>query len=376
MLRIVLVALVVALSVASLAQGEEVSPLQRSKDRLKVQTLVRLMQFDLSDKPELKAAVLRHVETLKGTDEYLDLVGKFQLAEAKEELARLMIDKFDSSQGVDAARLLSKFGAKETLAAAIASKDETAAGKAISVVGQVGDAGLNDILLPVMNDVERNVAMRSAALAAIGRNGPGQQMLLDLVKEGKLAKELNFAAANVLLTSADEKIKVEAGKHLMLPATADSKPLPPVAELVKREGDASHGKTLFAGVGTCGKCHKVAGEGKDVGPDLSEIGSKLSKEALYVSILDPSAGINFNYETSTILLADGTVLNGIVVSQTDDEVTVKTAEAIVRKIPRDEIDDMKKQAISLMPQDLQKSLTAENLVDVVEYLTTLKKPGG
>ena len=54
---------------------------------------------------------------------------------------------------------------------------------------------------------------------------------------------------------------------------------------------------------------------------------------------------------------------------------IETAEAIVSKIARDEIEDMKKQPISLMPSELQKSLTAENLVDVVEYLTTLKKSG-
>ena len=50
-----------------------------------------------------------------------------------------------------------------------------------------------------------------------------------------------------------------------------------------------------------------------------------------------------------------------------------TAEAIVRKIPREEVEEFKKSTASLMPADLQKALTAQNLVDVVEYLTTLKK---
>jgi putative heme-binding domain-containing protein len=67
------------------------------------------------------------------------------------------------------------------------------------------------------------------------------------------------------------------------------------------------------------------------------------------------------------------VQNGILVSQTDDEIQIKTAEAIVRKFPRDEVEDFKKSTVSLMPADLQKQLTAQNLVDVVEYLTTLKK---
>src|SRR5688500_14082585 len=103
-----------ALLVPTVVESQEVSSLQRAKDRLKVQTLVRLKQFDLADKPELKAAVVRHVDTIKGTDEYLELVGQFQLAEAKDELARLMIDKFDASQGVEAARLLAKLGQKDS----------------------------------------------------------------------------------------------------------------------------------------------------------------------------------------------------------------------------------------------------------------------
>ena len=150
--------------------------------------------------------------------------------------------------------------------------------------------------------------------------------------------------------------------------------MPPVAELVKRSGDAARGKELYATTGSCAKCHKVKGEGKEVGPDLSEIGSKLSKEAMYVSILDPSAGVSVNYETWLIRTLDGTVLSGILVSQTDEVVELKTAESIVHKLRKEEIEAMKKQAISLMPADLQKQLQAQDLVDIVEYLTTLTKP--
>ena len=53
--------------------------------------------------------------------------------------------------------------------------------------------------------------------------------------------------------------------------------------------------------------------------------------------------------------------------------TLKTAEAITRVIPKTEIDEATKLKTSLMPQDLQRQLTAQNLVDIVEYLTTLKK---
>jgi putative heme-binding domain-containing protein len=118
----------------------------------------------------------------------------------------------------------------------------------------------------------------------------------------------------------------------------------------------------------------VKNEGKEVGPNLSEIGSKLSKDAMFASILDPSAAISHNYETYVASLADGLVVSGLLVSQTERDVTLKNQEGVTRTIPRDQIEEFAKQPISLMPANLQKLLTVQELVDVVEYLSTLKKP--
>ena len=361
------------LAVVAVAFAQEIDPAQRAKDALKVKALVRLKQFNLDGQPEIKAAVLRHLETVKGTSQYLELAEKFQLRETAGELSRLVNEAADDTLAVNAARLLYKLDAQDAVEAALANADDAKAARAVTVLGLTDLPRFGHILLPLVSDANRAVGIRTAAVTAVGRLPAGQKAILGLVTAGKLAPELQFAAANVLLTSSDAAIKAEASKHLKLPATADAKPLPPLAELVKATGDAARGKHVFDTVGTCAKCHKVRGEGKEVGPDLSEIGSKLSKEAMYVSILDPNAGISFNYETHLVALDDGSQVSGIVVSQTDDEVQLKTAEAIIRKLPKDQILEMKKQAVSLMPADLQKQLTAQNLVDVVEYLAALKK---
>jgi putative heme-binding domain-containing protein len=346
---------------------------QRAKDALVVRTLLRLPGVDLSQKPEAKAALLRYLEGQKGTEKYLEIVEKFALRETKGELLRLAVEQAEGTLGVKAAGLLVKFGERELLAKAIADPDPAQGAKVVGVLGLLADAKVNELLSPLVTDEKQPLAIRAAAVTALGRNSPGQKWLLATVEQGKLPADLTFAAANVLLSSADEAIKSAAGKHLSLPATAGGEPLPPIAELVKRSGDAARGKELFATTGTCAKCHKVQGDGKEVGPDLSEIGSKLSKEALYLSILDPSAGVSFNYETWSVRTLDGTVLSGILVSQTDESIELKTAEAIVHKLPRGDIEQMKKQAISLMPADVQKLLKTQDLVDLVEYLTTLKK---
>ncbi|HEX5106398.1 MAG TPA: c-type cytochrome [Pirellulaceae bacterium] len=355
------------------ASAEEVSAAQRAKDALIVKTLLRLPGVDLSAKPEAKAALLRHLETLAGTDQYLELVEKFNLREAKDELLKLAVEQGESTAGVKAAGLLVKFNEREMLTKAIGDPDPAKGAKLVTAIGLLSDAKTNELLTPLIADSEQPLAIRAGAVGAVGRNAPGQKWLLELVASGKLADDLKFTAANVLLSSADDEIRNAAGKHLSLPATAGGEPLPPIAELVKRSGDAARGKELFATTGTCAKCHKVKGEGKEVGPDLSEIGSKLSPEAMYLSILDPSAGVSFNYETWALRTFDGTVLTGILVSQTDDAVELKTAEAIVHKLSRDDVEQMKKSSLSIMPADIPKLLKAQDLVDIVQYLTTLKK---
>lgn len=359
---------------SSRAPGEEpISPAQKAKDARVVKALMALSSVDISDKPEAKKSLLRYIETQKGTEKYVEIAGRFGLVEAADELVRLATEDSDGTLGVMAASTLLKMGMDERLELELKGEDAAKSGKLLTALRLSGDLKVNTLCLPLVTENEIASSVRTAAVTALGANLPGQKELLSLVTSGKLLPEQNFAAATALLSSSDDAIKTEAGKHLQLPATADSKPLPPVAELVQQTGDLEKGKVIFQTVGTCVKCHKVKGEGKEVGPDLSEIGTKLSKEAMYVSILDPSAGISHNYETHVLVLEDGTTVSGIIVSETEAEVAIKTIEAIIRKVPHEEITLKKKQNLSLMPADLQRTLTAQNLVDLVEYLMSLKK---
>ena len=110
-----------------------------------------------------------------------------------------------------------------------------------------------------------------------------------------------------------------------------------------------------------------------MGPDLSEIGSKLSKAALYESILFPSAGISHNFESWMVLKDDGTMITGVLQGETDSEITLKDEKGIVHSVSMSEVDQKKKQKLSLMPAELHKEMSEQDLVDLVEYLVTLKK---
>jgi putative heme-binding domain-containing protein len=364
------VACCLALCVANGLPADEVDP---AKDERIVQTVMRLPNFDLHSKPETKAAVVRYLGRIEGEEKFFQLVDKFNLAaDVAPSLLKQALAEPESNLGVNCARLLLKADAVEGLREAIAGEDPPAIA-ALTALGLSGEPKLVPLALPVVTDTERSTPVRVAAATALGRVAQGQKELLELVVQERLASDLTFAAANALLTSDDEAIRTEAAKHLSLPATADAKPLPPIATLLQSMGDAAAGKLIFENKGTCAKCHVVDGEGKEVGPNLSEIGSKLSKEAIYLSILDPSAGISFNYETSQVVTDEGQIITGIVVSDTDEAITLKTAEAIIRTFPKSEVEEVNRLKTSLMPADLQRQLTAKDLIDVVEYLTTLKK---
>ena len=356
-------------------QGEEAGDVT-PKDKLIIETVLRLENFNLESSAPAKAAVMRYLRAEEGSDRYFELIERFQPAEITESLVKYSIDHASETGGVRGAELLFAMNKEKSLLAIAASDNEIEAQAAVQLIGHAAGKRTVSILLPLMQSDAVTGAVRSTALKALGKRLDGQQKILKLVTSGNLADDLKFAAANALLGSSNPDIATTAAKHLELPATADSRPLPALPELVKRTGNAEAGRKIFETVGTCNKCHKVRGEGKEVGPDLSEIGSKLSREAMYVSILDPSAAVSHNFETYSILTLDGLAVTGLLISETDDAVTLRNSEGIDKTVDQEDIEIFKKQKTSLMPQDLQKLLTVDQLVDLVEYTLTLKKPGG
>lgn len=356
-------------------QGEEAGDVT-PKDKLIIETVLRLENFNLESSAPAKAAVMRYLRAEEGSDRYFELIERFQPAEITESLVKYSIDHASETGGVRGAELLFAMNKEKSLLAIAASDKEIEAQAAVQLIGHAAGKRTVSILLPLMQSDAVTGAVRSTALKALGKRLDGQQKILKLVTSGNLADDLKFAAANALLGSSNPDIATTAAKHLELPATADSRPLPALPELVKRTGKAEAGRKIFETVGTCNKCHKVRGEGKEVGPDLSEIGSKLSREAMYVSILDPSAAVSHNFETYSILTLDGLAVTGLLISETDDAVTLRNSEGIDKTVDQEDIEIFKKQKTSLMPQDLQKLLTVDQLVDLVEYTLTLKKSGG
>src|SRR5205085_1081791 len=105
-------------------------------------------------------------------------------------------------------------------------------------------------------------------------------------------------------------------------------------------------------------------EGTDFGPNLSEIGTKLGKDALYESILDPSAGISFGYEAWQLELKNGDEAYGLLVSKTPDEFVIKNIGGIVTHYKKADVVSKQIQKLSIMPSGLERAMTEQELVDL------------
>ena len=175
----------------------------------------------------------------------------------------------------------------------------------------------------------------------------------------------------MLHRSTDPRISEEAARYLVMPATADAEALPPIAELVTRKGDAGKGREVYQRA--CFICHQIGSEWLAFGPALTEIGDKLPKDALYSSILEPSAAISFGFEGYEFSLKDGTSRVGIIASETDAEVTVLIPGGASFVLEKSQLSNRKKLAASLMPANLQAAMSTEELVNLVEFLASLKK---
>jgi putative heme-binding domain-containing protein len=280
----------------------------------------------------------------------------------------------ENDVGVRAVELLlaQEEDARAPISAALNSSDLQLVENTIRVLGSAQDPRTTSQLLALVDDPKRPLDVRRQAVRAAARTKRGAARLLAQAQAGKLDQGLREAASAALHASAAEEIRLRADKLFPIQAAAGARPLPSIRQLARRTGDPVKGRTVFATVGTCAKCHVVNGEGKDVGPNLSEIGAKLGRAALYESILFPSAGISHNFAAYTVVLQSGNVVSGILTSRTADSVAIKGADAITRTYALSEVEEIKEQPLSLMPGDLQKAMTADDLVNVVEYLTTLK----
>ena len=140
-------------------------------------------------------------------------------------------------------------------------------------------------------------------------------------------------------------------------------------------GNVKRGQEVFvaADKSQCIKCHRIDEKGGRIGPDLAGIGSRFSRIHLIESILEPSRTVAPSYGSINVALSDGRVLTGVKVKEDEKTLTLGDNQGKMHAVAKSEIDQMRTQTLSTMPDGLERRLTDREFIDLLAYLLSLKK---
>jgi quinoprotein glucose dehydrogenase len=138
-------------------------------------------------------------------------------------------------------------------------------------------------------------------------------------------------------------------------------------------GNATAGQKIFTerAEASCVRCHKINGEGGEVGPDLTGIGTRQTREYLLASMLQPNRDIAQGFETLIVTLKDGTAYAGIVRNEDSNLLVINSPEDGLVQVKKTDIQS-RDRGLSPMPEGLGSVLSKKDLRDLVEFLASLK----
>jgi putative membrane-bound dehydrogenase-like protein len=217
-------------------------------------------------------------------------------------------------------------------------------------------------------------AMRREVTEAMLSQPDRALAFLDAVESGRVKPgDLDPQRSRQLLNHRRDDIRMRARKLLTNNLPADRKKvLEKYKAALKLEGDAGRGKAVFQK--NCATCHVIAGMGIAVGPDIGDTRVK-TREALLVDILDPNAAIDSNYVSYTITTKRGKVLTGLIASESASSITLKRAENQTEVMLRQDIEQIESSGVSLMPAEMEKTISIEEMADLLNFLKNWRYEG-
>jgi putative heme-binding domain-containing protein len=198
--------------------------------------------------------------------------------------------------------------------------------------------------------------------------------LLDAVEKGTVPKsDVTAFTARQILALNDRAVtaKLEKVWGTIRPASATrSAQTAKLKSLLTpdllQSADLANGRAVYAR--SCASCHRLFGEGGDVGPELTG-SQRANLDYVLENVLDPSAVVPGEYRMTAFTLTDGRVLTGIVRRETKQAVTVRTVNEEVT-VPVGEIEARRQTPHSVMPDGLLDALTDAEIRDLVAYLAS------
>ena len=305
------------------------------------------------------------------------VANQLAIKEAGPVLAQLVADKNVSGQiraeALKALEGLQDAKLEASVQLALADENETLRKEGSRLQAKLHP---DDSAKPLMATLEKgSMSEKRNALAILGTvpGGAADEILagwLDQWLAQKLPAELQLD----LLEAAGKRATPAIKERLKKIEEARDKNDPLAAyRTTLAGGDAAEGKKVFferAEV-SCFRCHQVNGEGGEVGPVLTGIGSKQKREYLLESLVLPNKVIAAGFETLLVTMKNGTVYAGLVKSENGDELVLNSPEDGILKIKTSDIKARAKGA-SAMPEGMVEVISRRDLRNLIEFLASLK----
>ncbi|MGO9920334.1 MAG: PVC-type heme-binding CxxCH protein [Isosphaeraceae bacterium] len=249
-------------------------------------------------------------------------------------------------------------------------------GQVLALLSRLDSMGVAAVVLAAYPKMEPDLKPRAVEL--LTDRPAWAASLLEAIGRGVVAKEaLNVNQVRKLLASKDAAI---AARVKATWGTIREGRNPAREQVVARmkamlkvsPGDPNAGRLAFNKI--CAHCHKIYGEGQEVGPDLTANGRN-DWDQLVSNVFDPSLVIGSAYQAVTIATADGRILTGLPIEEGKDRVVLKGQGGKVETIQRGAVEAMKWSDVSLMPEDVEKQLSPKEIADLFAFLALDRPPG-
>ncbi len=218
---------------------------------------------------------------------------------------------------------------------------------------------------------KQNVLTELSSLSEAGTAAIFEQQL-DLLSAGKLPGEVHLELLEAAAKRPEPAIKARLTRlQTAVAAQTATDPLSAHRPALLG-GNAAEGRRIFMekAEASCVRCHKVQNEGAEVGPNLTGVGKRQTREYLLESIVEPNAKIAQGFETVIVTLTDGSVHAGILKADSAEELTLMPPTGILEKLPKSQIKTRESGPSGMPP--LAAVLSKREIRDLVEYLSSLK----
>lgn len=243
--------------------------------------------------------------------------------------------------------------------------------KAIQALASLHDSTTPALLSPLLPKLSANEL--PDAVNTLASTKEGAKALLKAVEAKTVpATALSPFLVRQLTAFDDEEINaliksawgdVNAPKADLAERTKKYRDLLTPAKLAK--GDLAKGKMLYTA--TCGQCHKLFGEGQNVGPDITG-SNRADLNYLLENVLDPNAVIGKAYQLNLFTMKDGRVMSGVIKEENPAAVKIAMMGGVEFTLPQADIAKREVSKLSTMPEGLFDALQPEMVVDLVKYL--------